>query len=220
MIRHLLAKDVRLAGPYAWVVLPVHVLWCAQAFLVPELYFWLSLWAALSWTAVVMSVEWQIDADRLVASLPVTRATIVLARYASAMAGLALGAALYAAYGHAMFALLPERMVRRWDGRAAWASAEGILAFLAVGYVAVVGFLPLRFRFGLPVGSALFAVVATAATSAVVALPWGHDVRAWLSLPSVMPGEWPVRLALLVGAAALGLASARLSIRFYEGRDL
>jgi hypothetical protein len=36
------------AGSWGWAILPAHALWCAQAFLAPDLYFWMSLAAALA----------------------------------------------------------------------------------------------------------------------------------------------------------------------------
>lgn len=225
-MRHLIAKDVRLVAPYVWLIVPGHVLWCAQAFLVPELYFWLSLAAALAWTVTVLLIEWHLEADRLVASLPVTRAAIVRARYASAFGALALSALLYVVYGHALMAVAGERLAGRWHGAASWSSVDGLAAFVAIGYVLIAGFLPFHFRFGLPFGASLFAVVAAlvaavataaGAGGAVTGVPPSEAARQYLS-PLLL--SWERGLAALAAAAAVGALSLWLSIRFHERRDL
>ena len=240
-MRHLLAKDVRLVAPYVWIVVPVHALYSIQAFLNPELYFWMNLGAALAWTAAVTAIEWHLDADHFVAGLPVTRAAIVSARYASALGGVAVGAALFVLYGHVTMAVATERVAAHWQGAPSWATVDGVVAFIAVGYVAVVAFLPFFFRWGLPAGAALFSASALVFVSAgtVVAralarttpagvvlagitgsLSWSEAVRGWLLALSALRGPWIAGLVLIAGAAALGAASVRLSIRFYEARDL
>jgi hypothetical protein len=234
-MRHLLAKDVRLVAPYLWLIVPVHALYSIQAFLSPELYFWMNLAAALAWTAAVIAIEWHLDADHFVASLPVTRAAIVSARYASAFGGLVVGAALFVLYGHLTMAVATARVAERWQGSPSWASADGVVAFLAVGYVLLVSFLPFFFRWGLPLGGTVFSVSAGAVLSAGTVLaratsqaPGGtpeafspsQAVRGWLLALSALWGPWLACLILLLGAAVLGAAAVRLSIRFYEARDL
>ncbi len=229
---HLLAKDLRLVAPYVWVIAPAHVLWCAQAFLVPELYFWMSLATALGWTVAIAAIEWQLGADRLVASLPVTRSTIVQARYVSALAAVALGAVLFVVYGHALMAVAAERLAGRWPGTPMWASADGVAAFLAVGYAATIAFLPFYFRLGFPLGAMLFAVFGGGVVIAATALMSGGSSTRLDVMPSSavirgaissLAGSWgPARaiLAVLGLAAVLGFVSVRLSIRFYGRRDL
>jgi hypothetical protein len=240
-MRHLLAKDVRLVAPYLWMVVPVHALYSIQAFLNPELYFWMNLAAALAWTVAVTAIEWHLDADHLVASLPVTRTAIVSARYASAVGGVAVGAALFVLYGHVTMAVATERVAAHWHGSPSWATVDGVVAFVGVGFVAVVAFLPFFFRWGLPAGASLFAASAAVFVSAGTAgarafsgttaagqvlagitesLSWSEAVRGWLVALSASRGPWVAGLIVLAGAAALGAASVRLSIRFYQRREL
>jgi len=235
----LLVKDLRLVAPYAWVAIPAHVLWCAQAFLSPGLYFWFSLGAALAWTPVVLAIEWQLDADRFVASLPVTRAAVVHARYASALGSVIAGAVLYVLYGHALMAVAPERLAHDWSGVPQWWSGGSVLAFATVGYVLVTAFLPFHFRFRFPMGAGLFAVSAIAAGSIAVALvkataatgargPTPGPGRggagemlaaSFASLATGATAPWGL-LALLAGAGVLGYVSIRLSVRFYARQEL
>ena len=231
-MRHLLAKDVRLVVPYLWLIVPAHVLWCAQAFLAPEAYFWMTLAAAITWTASIVMIEWQLETDRFVASLPVTRAAIVKARYGSALGGLALGAVLFVVYGHGIAAVATERVLARWHGSPSWASADGVTALLLVGYVLIVAFLPFYFRFGLPYGASWFA--ASAAVAIVVATgsarlanpmwtagrPPSGIVRGWVAALAASWGIPLTGLALLAGAAGIGAASVWLSARFYQEREL
>jgi hypothetical protein len=238
-MRRLLAKDVRLVTRWLWLIVPAHVLWCAQAFLVPELYFWLSLAASLAWTVAVLAIEWHFGTDRFVASLPVTRATTVRARYTSALGAVLLGAALFVLYGHLLMAMATESVVARWDAAAVWRSPDGVAAFAIVGFALVIVFLPFYFRFGLPLGGSLFTTFAglaglagmafarpagrgasLAAGGAARGAPPSEVVRGWLSELAAWSGAGPAALVVLAAAALLGATSLWLSIRFYEGRDL
>lgn len=240
-MRHLLAKDVRLVAPYLWLIVPVHALYSIQAFLNPELYFWMNLAAALAWAVAVTTIEWHFDADHFVAGLPVTRAAIVSARYVSAIGGLAIGAALFVLYGHATAAVATERAAAHWQGAPSWATVDGVVAFLLIGFVAVAVFLPFFFRWGLPTGASLFVASAVVAISAGTvaaralsettpagevlsgitgSLSWSEAVRGCLLALSASWGPWVAALMVLAGAAALAAVSVRLSIRFYEGREL
>jgi hypothetical protein len=230
-----------LVAPYLWLIVPVHALYSIQAFLNPELYFWMNLAAALAWTVAVTTIEWHFDADHFVAGLPVTRAAIVSARYASAIGGLVIGAALFVLYGHATAAVATERAAAHWQGAPSWATVDGVVAFLSIGFVAVAVFLPFFFRWGLPTGASLFVACAVVFVSAgtvvsralsgttpageVLAgitgsLSWSEAVRGWLLALSSAWGPWMAAPILLAGAAVLGAASVRLSIRFYEAREL
>jgi hypothetical protein len=234
-MRQLVMKDLRLVAPYLWLIVPVHALYSIQAFLNPELYFWMNLAAALAWTAAVTAIEWHLEADHFVAGLPVTRAAIVSARYASAVGGVAVGAVLFVLYGHATMAVASGRVAERWQASPSWATVDGVSAFLFVGYVVVTAFLPFFFRWGLPRGAAIFtaaaAVVLSAGTmlardaarasgGAVEAASASQAVRGWLVGLSTSFGPWLAGVVLLLGAAALGAASVWLSIRFYERREL
>jgi hypothetical protein len=226
-MRALMAKDIRLVAPHLWAIVPAHALWCAQSLLSHELYFWTCLVFALGWTAAVLMIEWQFGTDRFVASLPVSRATIVKARYASALGGLAAGTFLFVVYGLAATAVVPERLARHWPDSPAWASADGVLALLMVGFVVIVSFLPFFFRFGLPLGGAFFGTVAvgvggtlTAALHPVTTLGPSEALRRSLSSLAGAWGAGPALVAVLAAGAVAALLSVRLSVRFYEGRDL
>jgi hypothetical protein len=236
-MRHLLAKDLRLVAPYLWLIVPVHALYCLQSLLNPELYFWTNLSAAIAWTAVVTGIEWHVGADHFISSLPVSRESIVLARYVSALGGLALGAALFVLYGHVTFAIPAGRVTALWQGSPSWGTVDGVAAFLAIGCVVAMSFLPFFFRWGLPLGGTLFsaaAAVALAAGTAVariahdgrppaarpMVISWSETVRSWLLALSASWGPWMAASIVVAGAAVLGAASLRLSIRFYRRRAL
>jgi hypothetical protein len=226
-MRHLLAKDLRLVAPYLWGVVPLHALWCTQSLVSPELYFWTSLVGALAWTVAVIMIEWHFDTDRFVASLPVSREAIVNARYASACCGLAVGATLFVAYGRVAMSLAPEHLIRRLPAAPAWASADGVLAFLGLGFLLLIGFLPFFFRLGFPLGGGLFGAAAVVAAGAFTAamrftpsLGASDAVRGWLLSLARAWGVVPALAAVLAAAAALSFVSVRLSVRFYETREL
>ncbi len=239
-MRALLLKDLRLPGPWIWLIGPLHALWCVQVFLVPDLYFWMSLTAALAWTAAIAFADWHFGADRLLASLPVSRATIVEARYVSAVGALAAGAVLYVAYGHLVVAVAADGVVDRWHGNLSWMGAGGATAFFLTGYLLLLGFLPFFFRFGLPLGGSLFLVAAAAGVAAAAAIgpvcgfgpldgtarsviegmPWAARVQLCLSSLAADWGVTGATVAVTAAALVAGACSRSLSVRFFEGREL
>ena len=114
-----------------------------------------------------------------------------------------------------------EGVLRRWPVDPAWASVGGVLTFAAVGYALVIGFLPFFFRFGLPLGTTLFSVSAGAVVFAAIGI--ARLAGASWQLADTVWGAWPAPLGVVAIAAVLaafGVLSVRLSVRFYEDRDL
>jgi ABC-type Na+ efflux pump permease subunit len=227
----LLRKDLRLLGPWAWAIVPGHALFAANAIVSPELFFWANAALAGAFTALLLTIEWKLDAERFVASLPVSRAEVVRARYLGALAAAIVAPALYAVYGRALSALAGARLPRVWRGRAAgWESWEGLLALFLVIALVSFAFLPLHFRLGFGKGSGAFAACAVAL--AAPGLLWlARDTAAARTGPAEAlraglvglaetagPGLTAATVLALVGG--LGTLSLRLSVAFYEKRDL
>jgi hypothetical protein len=189
---------------------------------------------ALAWayTVGLLLLEWKQDTERFVGSLPLRREEIVKARYAGALGAAALGTVLYAAYGHLLLAFGGERLLRRWPGTPGWASPEGLLGFFLAVFLLTVAFLPFYFRAGLSRGAWLLAAsLAPFLIGSVLLVRW------WVSGggEDITPGEFPARVLtsvfetvgvgpaivlFLAASAALGWVSLRLSVRFFERRDL
>jgi hypothetical protein len=231
----LLAKDLRLLRPWAWLIVPGHAAFAVNGVFSPELLFWVNAVLAVAVTVVLLTIEWGFDAERFVASLPVSRAEVVRARYASVLAVALVATPLYGIYGHALTATAigRDRLPRIWSGHTpGWESWEGCLAFFLVVTLASFTFLPFHFRLGLGRGCAAFAALALA-----VALPGGlaarplgggdgsgtlpgEALRAGLSRLSAAWDPWLTVAVALAATAAVGALSCRLSIRFYDQRDL
>ena len=229
----LLAKDLRLLLLWAWLIVPTHAVFAVNGLFSPELFFWMNAVLALAVTVVLLTIEWRFNAERFVASLPVSRADVVRARYAGAL-GVALAAtSLYGLYGHALTAIGRDRLVRIWGGAAlGWESREGLFAFFLVVTLASFAFLPLHFRLGLGRGISVFAASAAAlallgskasrslgGSEASNDLP-GEALRAGLSRLSADWGPCLTVAIALAATAAVGVLSCRLSLRFYDQRDL
>jgi hypothetical protein len=228
----LLAKDLRLLRPWAWLIVPGHAVFAVNGVLSPEAFFWTNAALAVALTVVLLTIEWRFDAERFVASLPVSRADVVKARYAGALGVALVAMPLYGLYGHALTAIGRDRLLRIWSGHApGWESWEGFLAFFLVVSLVSFAFLPLHFRLGLGRASAVFAasVLALALLAGVVsrlvggegsgALP-GEALRAGLGRLSLAWGPWVTIAAALVATAAAGTLSCLFSVRSYERRDL
>jgi hypothetical protein len=228
----LLAKDLRLLRPWAWLIVPGHAVFAVNGVFSPEVFFWTNAALAAAVTVVLLTIEWRFDAERFVASLPVSRADVVKARYAGAVAAALVATPLYGLYGHALAAVGRDRLLRIWSGHApGWESWEGFLAFFLVVSLVSFAFLPLHFRLGLGRGSAVFgasaltlALLGSLASRSVAgggsgALP-GEALRTGLGRLSLAWGPWVTIAAALAATAAAGALSCLLSVRSYERRDL
>jgi hypothetical protein len=232
----LLARDLRLLAPWVWAIVPAHALFTANGIGSPELFFWMHAALALAITGVLLTIEWRLDAERFVASLPVTRKDVVRARHVGALGTAVVATMLYALYGRATTALAPDRLHRIWGYRArGWESWEGCLAFLLVLALLSFAFLPLHFRLGFGRALAVFTAVAgpLALLAFVPALlgrhggsggagprPPAEALRAALAGLSDSLGPWATTAAVLAAVAGLGALSLHLSVRAYERRDL
>jgi ABC-type transport system involved in multi-copper enzyme maturation permease subunit len=231
-VKALVLKDLRLLRPYFWLIVPGHMLFGANGIVRPDVFFGMNVALACAYTAGLLIVEWTQDAERFVGSLPVSREEIVKARYAGALGAAALGTVLYATYGRALLGFGGERLLRRWPGTPGWETPEGLLGFFLASFLLAAAFLPFYFRAGLARGAWLFvACLAPVLVGSVVLVRWSvsgggedttpGDVSARV-LTSVFEavGVVPAIMLFLAAAAALGGFSLRLSVLFFERRDL
>ncbi len=228
----LLRKDLRVFDTRdAAVFLALYVLVGAQVARWDEAFFWVGVGLAGGLVAIVPIVEWLLEADRLLGSLPVRRSTIVIARYVSAAVACAVAAGFWMAGGRLLVPLLsPAR-----TGPAMWESLDGVLTFFVVTTGLVAIFLPLYFRLALGrasmafgavylalcVGSSAIARAAGAATAPRLALaPPSSLVRLGVDALVARLGA-PAATALIVaGLAALLSFSGWLAVKGFERRDL
>lgn len=212
----LILKDLRVLRPWWWLIVPGHLLFAANGVLSPETFFGMNVALALAFTLGLLILEWRQDADRFVASLPVTRGDMVRARYAGALGAAVVATVAYAAYGSLLLGFATERLLQRWPGPRGWESTQGLAVFFLTVWLLTVAYLPFYFRSGLAKGTWLFLGSVGAGAVAVAAL------LRWRGLSSSV-GEGASGFTVLVAMAAgalLGWASLRLSVRFYERRDL
>ena len=234
----LLLKDLKIAtGRHVSVVVGVFLLATLQTLPFDEMYFWLGVALAAGLVAIVPVVEWMLDTDPMLCSLPVRRATIVRARYVAAVLAGGVAVVLWTATGHLLGPLLDAgRTTAPW-----WASFGGIASFVVVVGVLAAIFLPLYFRFGLGRGAAVFAFTCLAlliGASSLASLVGGGAapaVGAALDGGALVTPARSVRLAighlqasvgagwtlaLVLTGVAVGLtASAWQAVRAFERRD-
>ena len=219
-MKALILKDLRVLRPYWWIIVPAHALFSANGIISPEVFFAMSVVLALALTMALLIIEWQQDADRFVSSLPVSRSQVVHARYAWALGVALCGTVLFALYGRVLLAFATPRLHERWPGTPGWESVEDLLGFFLVVWLVSVAYLPFYFRSGLGKGTWLF--VACAAPAIV----GGAVLSRWLSpswtltAAAEVTGTAVTVVGALVVAAVLGFLSLRLSLRFYDRRDL
>lgn len=241
-MHRLLRKDVAVFRPRdrALVAL-VWVLGALQTVRYDPAYLWFGVMLAGALAVMVPVVEWRLDAERMVGSLPVPRSTVVSARYVSAVLACAVAWIAWAVTGH----LLAPLLLQGRAGPAVWATLEGALTFAVLCGVLLASFLPLYFRLGL--GRAVLAFAALGVglylIAAVVAGAAGfHPGPAGADSGSVgMVGVFPapgtaLRLGIgrllartgsagglvvvVVGVSLLLAASARASVRLFSTREL
>jgi len=228
----LLRKDLQVFDARdAAIVLGAYLLLAAQIGRWDEGAFWLGVALAGALVVAVPFAEWLFDAERLLGSLPVRRATVVLARYAAALAGCGAAAVVWIASGRLLAPLLaPHR-----TGPAMWDTLEGVLAFLVVATGLVAIFLPLYFRlalgraalaFGpvclvlLAVSSAVVPASGAAAPAGVPLSPPSEIIHLGVEALVARAGPVPAVVLTVAGLGAMLAVSGWLSLRGFERRDL
>ncbi len=168
----------------------------------------------------VPTIEWHQETDRMLSSLPVSRATVVFSRYVSTIFACAIGAGAWVSSGHLLSPLLASGPTNP----EMWTTLSGITAFVSVAALLLSLFLPLYFRFGIGRGAMIF-VPSVMGLYLLSAQPRGFvppatAVQAQILSFSASIGPGWVLLLILLFLAAMMAASGRLSIRWFENRDL
>jgi hypothetical protein len=217
----LLVRDFRVVMWDLWLLAAIYALVSLNAARHAPAFFMLGVVLAAVLVVAVPAMEWMFDADRFVCSLPVSRATLVVGRYLSAVLATGLGLAVW--MGSA--ALLSARLTSADPNLSRWVSIDGAVAYGVVAVTLVAIFLPCYFRFGLGKGAAVFSVCVMALSAILAGLRWvvrGSMGDASLD-PSAVDPDVVRNLARLfwIGVVAtLTVVSAALSIRFYQRREL
>jgi hypothetical protein len=216
----LLVRDFRVVMWDLWLLAAIYALVCVSASRSAPAFFMAGVGLAAVLIVAVPALEWMFDADRFVCSLPVSRASLVLARYLSALAATAVGLAAWMAS-----ATLASRLGHADADLARWVSVDGGLAYaiVVIGLTAI--YLPCYFRYGLGKGAAVFSLCLMTLSSVLAGLRWA--VRA--SMGDLTP-DWSAvdldvarnlaRLFWIGVVAALTIGSVALSVRFYQRREL
>jgi hypothetical protein len=233
----LLLKDFKASALPLAAVLVLYLLTSVTAARAEEALFWLSIGFTVGLWVVPAVIDWHVDADRFVCSLPVDRATVVWARVAWMVGAAAAGAVSWAAMG-LLWRTVPVDLGQS-PGIPMWQSAEGFLAFGAVAASLAVLFLPCYYRFGIGKGSAVFGFLALALVGAVTGLTVlgviepsgaadGAGAGTLLPAAAVIRGFARLRdafgvlgaIGLLGGGAAVGgCLAVRMAVGFYEQRE-
>jgi ABC-type transport system involved in multi-copper enzyme maturation permease subunit len=224
----LLRKDAAAFRPrYVGLVTLIYVMAALQAVRHEEALFTLGVMLAVALAVAVPAIEWRLGTDRLLASLPVRRSTLVHARYVAAGLAVALAWAAWVSTD----ALLAPFLAPDRQGPGSWATPEGNAAFLALCMAILAIFLPLFFRLGLGRAASVFLPVLVALyglAAAMAAVPGGGIrfvapgalARSVIAAPAGAWG-WPAAAAVvvsaMVGVVALSLG---LSTGAFRRRDL
>jgi hypothetical protein len=185
-----------------------------------EAFFWLGIGLVGALSLYVPTMEWHQETDHMLSSLPVSRATVVFSRYLASVFACALGAAAWVSTGYLLGPLLAP------EGATAgmWTTLPGITAFISVAILLLCLFLPLYFRFGMGKGAMIFVpsvmVLYLLSAQSRGFLPPATALRDRVAALSVSVGPGWVLLLILLLMAAMVAASGRLSLRWFEKRDL
>ncbi len=225
------------------------VLWAPMAFTYGNLllmfrenvWVYLATGACLTFVAAAtaLGIDDRYQTEPLFAALPGTRPSLVRGRYLAWGAVTAASLALFLVYTALLHAAFGERV----PGLASLVSVKGAAAFLAGTVLTGLVFLPFHFRFGLWRGMGLFTAAgfvlsvialnaaaflvpaAARGSASVPSLPGavastGRGLRALAWLIDRFMGRPTVIAAAAVALTLLVHLSCRLSVRFYEKRDL
>ncbi len=185
-----------------------------------EAFFWLGMSLAGALALYVPIMEWHQETDRMLSSLPVRRATLVFSRYLSSVFACVFAGVAWVSTGRLLAPVLDAG--RTTPGM--WTTFEGILTFFLIAGLLVALFLPLYFRFGIGQGATVFlgmsfGVYAMASLPSGLVMP-GADVQARSSAMTASVGPGWVLFLILAGMGAALAVSARLSVGWFERRDL
>jgi hypothetical protein len=211
-IANLIYKDVVAARWFLLGTVPIYSLQLITLDASPPVTLLFTMLFSLMFASGSLAIDEVQGTEVTWCSLPVDRATLVIARYVTATLGILLGLGLSAAI----------------SGKSVGLGALVVLFFMLQSAVAL--FLPCYFRFGAGRGLMVFAVVmlaivvAFAVAGAVLAAvtetdptPDGERIaalEAWFEAVRLI-----VSVALVVTALAATAGSAALAIRWYAARD-
>lgn len=208
---NLFLKDLRAGAVFLWAAVPFYALMGLQVFSSGSAFFWGTVVSASLLLIGTCALDWKNGADLFVQSLPVTRASVVRARYLTAAAAGLLTLALGAALGIAAALILDTRGIP-WPR---WVAADVGLSFVVAYAVVVAVYLPCHFRWGFGRGN-LAAALALAAmlvladatrTLASEVMPRADGTTSAEALPI---GQIPAAVAFLAGRLGVGPAALLL----------
>jgi len=207
----LIVKDLRAGALYLGLKVLVLGLLLASALVSGKAFLVLSCVLAAAAVAVVALLDWSVGADRFVHSLPVSRAGVVRARYATSLL-LASACLILASAMAVIFAAIVAGRGGVWPP---WVMGETALAALLYVGVFVAVLLGCLFQFGVGAGG-----VAAVIVMAVLA-PVGVRLVRPAVLADLMRevGVIPVVTAAIVAAGLLNWVSMRISVRAHASRE-
>jgi hypothetical protein len=153
-------------------------------------------------------------------SLPVRRETVVFSRYLASALACGMAGMAWVSTGIIIAPFLDPSPA----APGMWTTFEGILALFSLAALLVALFLPLYFRLGLGRGAmafiaSSFALYVAASIPSGLVIP-GAAVAAWIGTMTRSIGPGWVLFLILGGLAALLAVSGRLSLYWFEKRDL
>ncbi len=231
---NLFLKDLRAGAVFLWAAVPFYALMGLQVFSSGSAFFWGTVVSASLLLIGTCALDWKNGADLFVQSLPVTRASVVRARYLTAAAAGLLTLALGAALGIAAALILDTRGIP-WPR---WVAADVGLSFVGAYAVVVAVYLPCHFRweFGRGnVAAALFlaaALLVADAADPLVPAAWAGraTVVTDAGLPlgcipravALMAGRWGLALtslAVIAASAVILWSSSQVAVRAARRRE-
>lgn len=207
----LIGKDLRAGAPYIALTVVALGLLLIGALLAGKVFLVLSCAIAAALVALAPVLDWSLDADTFVHSLPASRSDVVRARYATSL--LLSGGWLAVAALIALF--FASRVADRGGAWPAWVALETALTAVVYVSVFVSLFLASVFRFGVGPGG-LISVMAFA-----ILAPLGIRTVRPEGLAALMAsvGTAPVCAGVILAMAAIIWLSMTVSRRSYERRE-
>jgi ABC-type transport system involved in multi-copper enzyme maturation permease subunit len=224
-ISGLLRKDWAVFIPRdRFLVALIYLLAHPMVFPAEEAFFWLGIGLAGALVVYVPTMEWHQETDRMLNSLPVRRATVVFSRYLSSVLACIVAGVAWVSTGRILAPLLDALVEGSRATPGMWTTFEGVLTFFLMACLMVSLFLPLYFRFGLGRGAMAFVglsfgLLVLASFPSGLILPAAALETLVVTLTTRVGPGWVLFLILGGMGAALAL-SGRLSVRWFERRDL
>lgn len=232
----LMLKDIKAVKIFFIIIIPLYLLYALQFFSFNLAYIFTNIIYTFFLAMGITIIDYKYNTDQLFLSLPLKRATIVIAKYTTSYIGILLGTTFCFIYGYLLdFIIIPGEV--NFDS---YLILQGILPYLFILLFFISLFYPYYFRFGIGKGLIAFIISILCFTSVIILLLWGVSsitnsmgfvvelkelrnpgllvLNAFIVVHNYI-GSFLFISFMILAMAGISFLSIHLSIKFYKQRE-